>query len=115
MTLEGSKRILTAPVKRKEPVTVDMLRNIINLYISILVKFEFEISQTMHFIYIRFFRCCFFRYSELADIYINGLQICEGHIQINIKRSKTEQYRQGQNIIIAKTGSDLLPVFWLNK
>ena len=110
MTLEGSKRILAAPVKRKEPVTVDMLRKIINLYSS---NLNLKSVRLCTLFLLGF--SGFLRYSELADICMKDLQICEGHIQINIKRSKTDQYRQGQNIIIAKTGSDLCPVFWLNK
>ena len=91
-------------------MTVDMLRKIINLYISNLNLKSVRLCT----LFVLGFSG-FLRYSELADIRMNDLQICEGHIKINIKRSKTDQYRQGQNIIIAKTGSDLCPVFWLNK
>ena len=57
----------------------------------------------------------FLRYSEIAYLRMKDLQIFKEHIQINIKCSKTDQYRQGHNIIIAKTGSDLCPVSWVNK
>ena len=41
MTLERSKRILSVPVKKKEPMTVDILRKIVTFYstLSLLLGF----------------------------------------------------------------------------
>ena len=110
MILEGSKRFLAAPVKKKEPVNVDMLRKIVNLYnVNSNLK-----SVRLCTLFILGFSG-FLRYSEIADIRMRDLKLFEDHIQLNIKSSKTDQYRQGQTIVIGKTGSDLCPVFWLNR
>lgn len=110
MTLEGSKRILSSPVQKKEPVTVDMLKKIVQFY-----------STDLSLKALRICALCilgfsgFLRYSELSDIRMKDLIVFQQYVQINIKRSKTSQYRQGQNVIISKTGSSLCPVSWLNK
>ncbi|KAJ8297739.1 hypothetical protein KUTeg_024270 [Tegillarca granosa] len=39
----------------------------------------------------------------------------QGYVKISIRESKTDTYRRGNEIIIAKTGNKLCPVSWLNK
>ena len=110
MILEGSKRILAVPVKRKEPLSVEMLRKIVTFYSS---NSNLKSVRLCTLVILGF--SGFLKYSEIADLRMKDIQIFKEHIQINIKCSKTDQYRQGQNIIIAKTGSDLCPVSWVNK
>lgn len=57
----------------------------------------------------------FFRFSELSNIRICDIKWENAHIEINIPKSKTDIYRRGNSVIIAKTGNNLCPVFWLNK
>ena len=37
------------------------------------------------------------------------------HVEINIESGKTDVYRRGNSIVIAKTSTDLCPVKWLLK
>ena len=57
----------------------------------------------------------FFRYSELSVIGMSDIKYSDSHVEINVKSSKADQYRQGQSVIISKTDTDLCPVSWLNK
>ena len=109
MTLERSKRILSVPVKKKEPMTVDILRKIVTFYSTLSLKV------------LRICTLCilgfsgFFRYSELSAIRMSDIKYSDSHVEINVKSSKADQYRQGQSVIISKTDTDLCPISWLNK
>ena len=104
MTLEGSKRILSVPVKKKEPMTVDILRKIVTFYCALTLK-----SLRICTLCILGFSG-FFRYSELSGICMSDIKYSDNHKEIRIKSSKTDQYRQGQSVIVSKTDTDLVPV-----
>ena len=109
MTLERSKRILSVSVKKKEPMTVDILRKIVTFYSILSLK-----SLRICTLCILGFSG-FFRYSELSAIRMSDIKYSDSHVEINVKSSKAVQYRQGQSVIISKTDTDLCPVSWLNK
>ncbi|KAJ8309298.1 hypothetical protein KUTeg_014172 [Tegillarca granosa] len=111
LVMEGGKRILGKPIMKKEPVTVDILNklvdhfgkdenNLINLRTCVLCLLGFS---------------GFLRYNELANIKMSDLFFEQGYVKISIRESKTDTYRRGNEIIIAKTGNKLCPVSWLNK
>ena len=110
LILEGSKRILSTPVVRKEPVTVDILKKIVDFY-----------SKDINLKSLRVCTMCllgfsgFLRYNEISNIRMKDLSMHDEYVEILIRCSKTDQYRQGNRIIISKTGSDLCPVSWLNR
>ena len=57
----------------------------------------------------------FLRYNELAHIKANNLQLFSSHVEVVIESSKTDIYRQGNTIVIARTNSEFCPVAILEK
>ena len=106
LCLEGSKRVLAKPVNKKLPITVEMLNKIVDRY----GKDNANLSD------LRICALCllgfsgFFRYSELSNILMKDIKFFDTHVEINIQRSKTDIYRRGNKVFIAKTGKKLCPV-----
>ena len=57
----------------------------------------------------------FLRYSELSELRMSDISFCDAYINVHIRQSKTDIYRRGNSVVIAKTGNKLCPVFWLRK
>ena len=111
LAYEGGKRLLCRPVNKKNPITIDILekmidrfgndsQNILNLRLCVLCLLGFS---------------GFFRYSELSNIKLKDLCFEETHVVVQIGKSKTDIYRQGASVIIARTGNKLCPVYWLKR
>jgi len=45
-----------------------------------------------------------FRISELLDLQPTDITMHEGHLEISVKSSKTDQYKEGNKVFICKTG-----------
>lgn len=107
LTLEGGKRILAKPVNKKEPITIEIL---------IKLKEEYQ-KDPDNALKLRVFLMCllgfsrFLRFSELSNIRLCDIKWKEAYIEINIPKSKTDIYRIGNVVIIAKTGNDMCPGF----
>lgn len=107
---EGGRRLLSKPINKKEPITPDILRKIVLKFgdhnnlkkLRVVVLFLLGFSG-------------FLRYSELSNIKMNNIEFQVSHVKIRIDKSKTDLYRRGNSVVIAATGTDLCPVFWLNK
>lgn len=82
MTLERSKRILSVPVKKKEPMTVDILRKIVTFYSTLSLK-----SLSICTLCILVFSG-FFRYSELSAIRMSDIKYSDSHVEINLSPAK---------------------------
>jgi len=104
LILEGGVRILSKPTVKKEPITSDIIK-------AALRKFKPDNLPNLRI-------CClmllgyagFLRYNELAHIKANNLQLFSSHVEVVIESSKTDIYRQGNTIVIARTNSEFCPV-----
>ena len=56
--------------------------------------------------YLRFF----FRFSELAGLTIKDIAISDSHLTIQVTRSKTDQFRKGDEVVIARSDKVTCPV-----
>jgi hypothetical protein len=100
MILEGSVRILSKPVQKKEPITSDILMTILRK------QYPIDNLQKLRI-------CCllllgyagFLRFNELAQIRASNLKFSNSHLEILIESSKTDIYRLGHTVVIAKTNS----------
>ena len=109
LILEGGVRILSKPTVKKEPITSDIIK-------TVLRKFKPDNLPNLRI-------CClmllgyagFLRYNELAHIKDNNLQQFSSHVEVIIENSKTDIYRQGNTIVIARTNSEFCPVAILEK
>ena len=109
-TLEGLKRACARPVQKKVPFPPEMLQTIVQ-----------DSRKNNRLVNIRLATVCllgfagFFRYDELANIQPCDLQLSHDGVTIRIPRSKTDQYRQGDEVVIARTNSDTCPVAMLEE
>ena len=107
-TLEGLRRALAKPVCKKSPFTVEMLQAIVR-----------DAKKTNTLASLRLAAIClisfagFLRFDELANIRPCDLKIGEDHLTIQLPRSKTDQLRQGNEVVVARTGSETCPVAML--
>lgn len=103
--LESSKRINGKPVHKKDPVNSQMLIDLCNM---------FENSKDLMVIrdltMILFGYAGFLRFDELSSLCFRDVKIFEDHISIFIANSKTDQYRQGNEILVSKGSSTACPV-----
>ena len=57
----------------------------------------------------------FLRYDELSSLLCNDVQFLEGYISLRIRKSKTDQYRDGNTILISKGSTLACPVAMLQR
>lgn len=108
---EAAHRILGHSVSKKEPITSDILNQMVSRYLG-------HNSNTMN---LRNVAMCliayagFLRFSELSNIKRSDLVFHEDFLSIFIETSKTDIYREGKSCLIAKTGLITCPVTVLEK
>lgn len=103
--LESAKRILSKYTFKKEPVTVEILSRLYTgLYLENNVKNQRMICACL----VAF--SGFLRSSELLSIKISDIVFNSSYMAIFIECSKTDKYRDGSWVMIAKTGTNLCPV-----
>ena len=110
VTLEGLKRMCAKPVQKKAPFTIEMLQAIVQ-----------DTKKNNSLANIQLATVCllafagFLRYDELANIRCCDLQLSPRCVTIKIPKSKTDQLRQGNEVLVARTGSDTYPVAMLEQ
>ena len=103
--LESAKRILSKQVVKKEPITVDILTS---LYLRLYSENNLKNQRIICIFLVGF--SGFLRSSELLNIRVSDLVFNFTYMAIFIECSKTDKYRDGAWVMIAKTGSNLCPV-----
>ena len=102
----GAKRILAHKTNKKEPITPEILAKLVD-------KFAEESADLDD---IRIVAICligfagFLRFNELSALKESDLQIYSDHMEIFIEASKTDQYRDGAWVVIARTQTKTCPV-----
>ena len=102
--VEGLRRRLARPVTKKEPVTVDDLKKIV------------ESSNLASLSDIRTVTICllsfaaFLRYDEMAELRCSDVELNHDHVKLKIQRSKTDQLRQGDEVVVVRTNTVTCPV-----
>ena len=104
--LESAKRILSVPVKKKEPVTPEVIQRLVAYYGS----------ASASLANLRLLTLCvlgyagFFRFNELVQLRRCDFQFEDSFMRIFVQRSKTDIYRDGAWVVIAKTFKPTCPV-----
>ena len=108
--LQAAKRKLAKPVNKKEPMTVELLQKMYgHMYVEGNVMNQ------------RFITICllsyagFFRSSEVLNLKRCDIFIFSKYMSIFIEASKTDKFREGAWVLIARTGTQLCPVGNLEK
>ena len=102
--LESAKRTAVKPVNKKDPVSSDML-------IELCQKFydskDLLTVRNLCMILVGF--CGFLRFNEISSLKCNDVVIHDSHFVLKIRRSKTDQYRDGSEVVISKGTSVACP------
>jgi integrase len=103
---EAGKRRLSVPVTKKEPITSDIIRKMFSkFFISENIYNQRSICACL-IAYAGFF----LRSNELLNIRCSDVCFEQTHMTIFIEKSKTDIYRDGQHVVIARAQSELCPV-----
>ena len=109
--LAGAKRQLACPTIKKEPITPEILTKIVN-------KFGKDDASLLDVRTLTVFLvgyAGFLRFDELSNLKESDVQILEEHMELFIESSKTDQYRDGAWVVIARTASKLCPVAMMER
>ena len=102
----GAKRILAHKTCKKEPITAEILHKLYDRFVS--KEAELPIIRTMTICLLGY--AGFFRFNELASLKESDVKFYEDHVEVFVESSKTDQYREGAWVPIARTGSKNCPV-----
>ena len=102
---EGAKRILgTSQTNRKEPLTIEQLNRMVC---------RANLTNTLELRNICMYSLAFvglLRFDDLIRIRRSDLTFCSDFLRINITKSKNDQLRKGNEILINDTTSPMSPV-----
>ena len=109
--LAGTKRILAHRTTKKEPITPEILHRMFDTFVT--PSAELPIIRTMTICLLGY--AGFFRFSELASLKECDVVFYDQHVEIFVESSKTDQFRDGSWVPIARTYSDICPVAMLRR
>ncbi|XP_065922605.1 integrase/recombinase xerD homolog isoform X6 [Magallana gigas] len=99
--LEGARRLSAKPVTKKEPITSEILQQIVNRYgtgSSSLPDIRISCMCLLSY-------AAFLRFSELVNLKRSDITFYEDHLSLYISKSKTDKYKTGSNVIVSKTNN----------
>ena len=108
--LEGLRRILSKPKVRKEPVSIEMLQAMVEAAGPTPSLSDVRLLAVCLVAFAGFLRC-----DELIKLKCKDVSFNEQGMVINIVSSKTDQYREGASLVIARTGTPTCPVSMMQK
>ena len=100
--LEEAKRRLAKPVSKKEPVTPAMFVDICNRFAGPDANLSDLRLASIKFCVTAY--TAFLRYNELASLRCRDVSFCDSFVKIYVYKSKTDVYRDGAYVLLAKTG-----------
>lgn len=108
--LESAKRSQSKHIVKKQPFTSESL-------ISLCMKYsdssDVIVVRDLCMIVLGF--SAFLRYDEISNIHCNDVKIYDDYFSLYIRRSKTDQYRFGNEIVISKGNSAACPLAMLTR
>jgi hypothetical protein len=107
---DGFQRILAKPKIKKEPVTPQMLQELIG---SMSVPPSLSEIRLATICLLAF--AAFLRYNEIAGLRCNDVKIGADKMVVNIRSSKTDQFRQGASVPIACSTLVTCPVAMMER
>lgn len=99
LCLEGSRRCVSQPVHKKEPISVETLQNFVNKF----TERDCSLSNLRITSLVLLSFAVFFRFREVTKIRRSDIQLFPSHCSIFVSESKTDVYRLGKWVVIART------------
>ena len=110
--LEAGARISAKPVVKKEPITPEMISSICSKYASPSANLS---SLRIAALFITAY-CAFLRFDELAKLRCCVVNFHNSdYVKITIVSSKTDVYRDGSSVLLARTGTVTCPYTILSR
>ena len=94
---DSAKRHACPKTRRKDPVSSEMLVNLCEIY-----KESTDLLEIRDLTMILLSYAGFLRFDELSSLLCKDISFHEGYISVHIAKSKTDQYRHGDEILISK-------------
>ena len=108
--LEGLQRQLAKPKVQKEPLSSDMLTALVESLGANPTLSDVRLVAACVLVY-----AAFLHYDELAKLRCCNVTFKDTHMEVHTTSSKTDQYRQGDSVVVARTGSATGPVALLER
>lgn len=109
-TAEGLKRSFAKPVQKKTPMSVDILSDIVRNAEMQPSLSNIRLATACLLAFSGFLRC-----DELIQLRPCDITITDDMMAVKIQRSKTDQLRQGDEVLIARTPNSTCPVSMLER
>ena len=115
LLINSFKRKYTKPVCKKLPITVDIVKSLIHLFLGddILRSYGYQKSVLVWRGVIKtiFKFVTFARFEEAVQLKLSNLKLLpSGDIEVSFPKGKNYQFHEARKVVIAKTGSLYCPV-----
>ncbi|XP_068241428.1 integrase/recombinase xerD homolog [Palaemon carinicauda] len=101
---ESAKRLTGRPVRRKDPIDSHMLQNLCDLYSD---SRDVLVLRNLAMILIGF--AGFLRFDESSSLKCKDFIVEKNYLRISIEKCKNDQYREGNEVLIAKGVTSACP------
>lgn len=108
--LEAGKRINSVPVKKKDTISSDMLKDLCDIF-----KSSDDVLHLRDLTMILLGYAGFLRFSEISELKCNDIEFRDDYVILQIRKSKTDVYRSGKEVLISKGSSSACPQSMLQK
>ena len=98
--LSGAKRCFSTPVRRMEPISLSLLKNLVAGICLNLSNWQF-----VFYCIVSYFG--FFRYNDMCKLLVRDFEFHHDRVSISIDNAKNDQYRAGSNVTLAASFHDL--------
>ena len=109
--LEAIKRSPTPPIKKKLPVSPEIVQKIVDKY----GQKDASLADLRIACFCLIGFAGLLRYNELSNIRVHHIERQEGYLKIFIPKSKTDIYREGNYVLIKRLANKYCPVSILER
>lgn len=108
--LEVGKRLNSVPVKKKDTINLEMLKDLCDIFRS-----TDDVLHLRDLTMIPLGYAGFLRFNDISELKCNYIEFNEDHVILKIRKSKTDIYRSGKEVLISKGSSSACPHSMLKK
>ena len=103
--LQGAKRILGRPICPKQPLSLELVRQISSAYVndSSLASLRFLFVLLVGY-------AGFFRIDEILKLTVNSFNVYDSHMSVFVPQRKNDRFREGHTSLIARSNNITCPV-----
>lgn len=110
LLLNTAKRISSKPVVKKDVLSSEMFQELCAIY-----QHTHDVIDLRDLAMIMLAYSGFMRISEVCDLKCNVIKFNSDHVVIKVRKSKTDIYRDGSEIVISKGSTTACPVTILQR